>query len=258
MNRAFRKRVQRLLAERPPSSQGADEIQTAALEISNRYRQRTLELLAEVTAETAPQVARELGQALIKGTTEGVAAAARLLPFPEKLECAPGCAWCCHEPLQVSILDAVNVAQDRAPCEYSLETRDGASLKGIFTPCPFLGEDHRCTVYAQRPTVCRAFQSTSASRCKSSYERRDPNRGVPMHMGLFGFAGLALDGMNEAFDAVGIDRSPVVLGLAVARLAEDFDGRARAWLSGQPAFTDVAVVEPRVRQMSLNLPIANR
>lgn len=254
MNRAFRKRVQRLLAERPPSSQGADEIQTTALEISNKYRQRTLELLAEVTTETAPQVARELGQALIQGTQEGVAAAARLLPFPEKLECAPGCAWCCHEPLQISILDAVNLAQACQPFEYSLETRDSAALRSIFAPCPFLGEDHRCTVYAQRPTVCRAFQSTSASRCKSNYDRRDSNRGVPTHMGLFGFAGLALDGMNEAFDAVGIDRSPVVLGLAVAKLVEDFDGRARTWLSGQAAFADVAVVAPRVRRMSYDLP----
>ena len=255
MNRAFRKRVQRLLAERPPSSQGADEIQSAALEISNRYRQRTLELLAEVTPETAPEVARELGKALITGTSEGVAAAARLLPFPEKLECAPGCAWCCHEPLQVSILDAVNLAQDRSPFEYHLETRDSAGLKGIFTPCPFLGEDHRCTVYAQRPTVCRAFQSTSASRCKSSFDRRDASRGVPMHLGLFGFAGLALDGMNEAFEAVGIDRSPVVLGLAVAKLAADFENRTRTWLSGGSAFADVAVQAPRVRRMSLDLTV---
>lgn len=255
MNRAFRKRVQRLLAERPPSSQGADEIQTTALEISNRYRQRTLELLAEVTPETAPGVARELGKALIAGTSEGVAAAARLLPFPEKLECAPGCAWCCHEPLQVSILDAVNLAQDRPPYEYHLETRESGALKSIFTPCPFLGEDHRCTVYAQRPTVCRAFQSTNASRCKSNFDRRDANRGVPTHLGLFGFAGLALDGMNEAFEAVGIDRSPVVLGLAVAKLAADFEARTRTWLSGGLAFADVAVQAPRVRRMSLDLTV---
>ena len=36
---------------------------------------------------------------------------------------------------------------------------------GLERPCPFLGDDHRCTIYATRPDACREFEPGS-ERCR--------------------------------------------------------------------------------------------
>ena len=91
------------------------------------------------------------------------------------ITCLPGCASCCHHPILVSILEGVSVYR------YLLDTgRWTAALQAALkeasdrqygvnytiwllslTPCSFLGSDKHCTIYEQRPFICRIYHATS-------------------------------------------------------------------------------------------------
>jgi len=47
--------------------------------------------------------------------------------------------------------------------QYLHVDEDGDYVLNI-APCPFLNEDHTCTVYAQRPTACREYPHTDRKR----------------------------------------------------------------------------------------------
>lgn len=78
--------------------------------------------------------------------------------------CAPGCSHCCHMPTMIYTHEAQRLADasgrkmlDIKPrlVEESLKT--AAKFSG--TPCPFLANDGRCSVYNDRPLICRLHHS---------------------------------------------------------------------------------------------------
>lgn len=78
--------------------------------------------------------------------------------------CKSGCDACCHMATMISRTEAEAIAQasGRAMTEppeamYGQDiTIDQAKFLGV--PCSFL-EDHRCTIYADRPHACRVHYS---------------------------------------------------------------------------------------------------
>jgi hypothetical protein len=245
MNRAMKKRLKRLLAAGPLAVQRATPLQEAVDRLYSAHYWRTLEILQAGSLENCGQVATELALALREACGRAQQEAARLYPeVPQAIHCRSNCAWCCYEPLQVHILDAIGVASGlSAPLDYVLDTRKSSELKRNFNPCPFLGNDQNCTVYETRPLVCRAYHSVDVVRCRQVVESRDSDRQVPMHLRSYSFPGLVQEATLEVFEALGIDRRPVVFGLAVAALRRDFAGMTREWLSGGNAFDEVTVIE---------------
>jgi uncharacterized protein len=83
--------------------------------------------------------------------------------------CGPGCSFCCTHfgSVDVTTLEALNVYD----CVTSLPDAERRSLLtkiaanrelklcGRAAPCPFLGEDHACRIYAIRPFSCRQLYS---------------------------------------------------------------------------------------------------
>lgn len=245
MNRAFRKRIQRLLESRPPVKRGGDPRQDAVDALWDRQYRRTLELLNEATPERAPEIAIALSHSLHEAAEEATRVAQEWHPNSrEGVQCKAGCNWCCHEPLQVSILDAIGVAAVdlSTPLDYRLDMPlERHSLKQTFLACPML-VDGMCSVYASRPVICRAYHSLNVQRCQEIVQAQIPGRQVPMHLELYGFAGLPQEGALQALAEVGIDRRPVVLGLAVRELRDNFEAMTRDWLTGGNAFDRVAVL----------------
>lgn len=244
MNRTLRKRIQRLLESKPiPSPRGAGGQQVAVDALWEKQYRRTLQLLAEATPESASRVATDLSLSLHEASDDAYKLGLEWNPETrEGVHCKPGCNWCCHEPLQVSIMDAIGVASAdlSTPLDYALDTRQRDALKAMFHPCPLLQEGH-CSVYAHRPVICRAYHSTNLGRCQEVVQLQMSVRHVPMHVPLYGFTGLAQEATFKALEEVGIDRRPVVLGLAVAALRRDFEGMTRDWLNGGTAFEEVTV-----------------
>lgn len=245
MNRAMKKRLKRLLESSPPAISRANPLQQTVDTLYSRQYRRTLEILNSLTGDNAGQVATSLAQSLHQACAEAQQAAIQHYPeVTAQIHCRAGCAWCCYEQLQVHILDAIGVAASlHQVLDYSLETRNRADLKKLFRPCPFLSEDRRCSVYQHRPLVCRAYHSINVAECERVVDTQDAGRQVPMHIRYYGFPGLAQEATLKVFEELGIDRRPVVLGLAVSALTKDFERMTSDWLAGGDAFEEVAVIE---------------
>ncbi len=100
--------------------------------------------------------------------------------------CKAGCGWCCHQQVGVSVPEAIRVAahlaalpeDERAPLVAALRTVDGQT-RGMSTgerarsglPCPFLGADGACRIYAVRPLRCRGLHSIDAGFCKACHDQ---------------------------------------------------------------------------------------
>lgn len=251
MNRATKKRLERLLeqAERELAREPGRDLAAISTRVDMRQFALTLALLK--AGEPGPEMAVTLVTELRDASAAAYHAAETMLGN-RRVDCRTQCSWCCREPLQVSPLDAVLVAHsllDRRDywsprlAGYQLPDRTGSVLKRNFSPCPFLGENQLCQVYEARPVICRAFHSTDVAVCRQRVEHPDGSRSVPMHLEWFGFTGLPMEGAHRALDEVGIDRRPVVLGLAVRQLLEDFPGTTRRWLEGETSvWSEVAVL----------------
>lgn len=140
---------------------------------------------------------------------------------PERVTCAEGCSDCCHALFDLSLVEAMRLNRafeatvphgrersalleraadiDRRTTRIKREmyraTKSGASPEDIMReaaaqrmPCPLLGADNMCALYAYRPITCRLY-------------------GVPLNIGGKGFVcgktGFAGGG---AFPAVHLDK----------------------------------------------------
>ena len=80
----------------------------------------------------------------------------------ERIECLD-CGNCCRrKEIAVTAKDVrraargLGITSEQFVRRYVAETRDGdAYIKG--GPCPFLGSDNVCSIYADRPQACRDF-----------------------------------------------------------------------------------------------------
>lgn len=93
-----------------------------------------------------------------------------VLPAVGQSPCeANGCSQCCHDiEMLLTDADLVRLTAARPATDFwfqaddgflQLRTRDGPPAKGSpgGKPCVFLGDDGRCTVWADRPEGCRLY-----------------------------------------------------------------------------------------------------
>ncbi len=100
--------------------------------------------------------------------------------FPDNYQtaCQQGCSHCCHFPVQAAPQDIVQLAlhikasfsadEQLALIErmqQDVQQRGGAFMRA---PCPLLTAEQSCSVYEQRPLVCRMFSSQNAQSCEQS------------------------------------------------------------------------------------------
>lgn len=102
-----------------------------------------------------------------------------------------GCklAGCCKQPVLASFLEALPIALhlDRIGANTIVYRErlvaEGERIEGVMergetdddaTPCAFLSDDHRCLVYAYRPTICRSYAAFGdRSNCTPYPDRTD-------------------------------------------------------------------------------------
>ncbi len=92
-----------------------------------------------------------------------------------KIECGPGCTACCYQNVEVSIPEAILVALqviDPADPRRATILETATAVAGLDNharvhtarACPLL-VDNKCSVYENRPLLCRATQSPCAKGC---------------------------------------------------------------------------------------------
>ena len=153
-------------------------------------------------ADTAQTKACDPSYALFSMIREVTAAAAQILasaavtcesPVPD---CASGCSFCCHSRIHVIPLEAVVIC-NHVQKHFSLEavqglknririnlthTRGRSLAQRVAvkdqTPCIFL-DHHACSIYDQRPIICRTWNSLNRQDCEAAFISGNKNAEIP-------------------------------------------------------------------------------
>lgn len=239
MNRAMRKRLQRLVDSKAPAIRRDTPLNEMMDTVYQGQYLHTLEILQRPEAATLKAI--RLCHS-VHAASEQAWGLGREMLEPQ-IDCRAGCAFCCHVAVRVHILDAIGAAAPvlSKPLNYQLESRRREDLARVFQPCPLL-EEGQCSIYSQRPVVCRAYHSRQVAQCRGRFDNHDPDLGIPMSLELYGLTGMPQLATTTVLAELGIDCRPVVLGLALTALQQDFEGMVADWLDGGRAFEEVTVL----------------
>jgi Fe-S-cluster containining protein len=151
-----------------------------------------------------------------------------LAPQMSTLQCGPGCSFCCHQMVGVTIAElalvkeAIAALPDPERRDVGLRIKDMARRgKGLSQaqwwaarlPCPLLDETGKCMVHAARPLPCRAMNSRDAATCRRSFageELQIPILAAPQRIHAHAQLGLA-----KALAECGEDTQVVALGVSL-------------------------------------------
>lgn len=172
---------------------------------------------------------------------------ASLKAQPPRLEmaCKSGCDSCCHNWVSATAPELFLLARGlRGKTEPTLlerlRTTAGLSIADRFgrkLPCALL-VDGRCSVYAQRPTVCRQTTSTNLAACIEEFEGHDFNGDIVVSRVMLDHARNCRVPLQVALAACG--RSQAGYELSAGLLAAMVEGAETLWLAGGDPFAGVA------------------
>ena len=160
------------------------------------------------------------------------------------IACKKGCSHCCHVWVSVAAPEALCIAktvQQRGPAviekvrlaheqskEYDFDARDEHPF-----PCPLLDGDV-CSIYSDRPKVCRLAASADAELCARTYHNIT-NEDVPAPMMyLIGRAAYAMT-LSAGLKHAGLSYHAYEFNAALY-CALTTDNAERRWLDGEDIF----------------------
>jgi Fe-S-cluster containining protein len=172
-------------------------------------------------------------------------------PTELKIDCAKGCAMCCHLSISAmapEIFLAANAVRAQAGQNLSatlarMRTTERAS-HGLgayqrakkWVPCVML-ENNACSVYASRPGPCRGTSSISVNACERAF--RGENVGIPTPALWTTLHGVHVRVLWAALVATELPSETYEFNASVCVALETENAEAR-WLKGEDIFASVA------------------
>lgn len=160
------------------------------------------------------------------------------------LACKSGCSHCCNarvHALEPEVFRIAGAMRERGPVVLdglmAKLRRHAAIAQGLTAqqhriPCPFLVE-HRCSIYAIRPAVCRKAHSLDAEPCRTG------SATIPQDLATLMKTEAMIQGTAEAYGAHGLCATGHELGQAVLIALTDPAAEAR-WHAGEDIFKQCA------------------
>jgi len=158
------------------------------------------------------------------------------------IECKEGCWYCCTRWVDAKIPEVLYISRvtiGRADIADATKSAgetfghlDYEQRKREVTPCAML-VDGRCSVYAERPLVCRAAVSRSVEVCERSYLKTNEPIARPRVFGLVG--GIFSIALAGALWQSGLDYRAYELTSAL-EVVENEEDAERRWLGGEELF----------------------
>lgn len=176
--------------------------------------------------------------------------AARIFAKTGNAECRPGCSSCCHQmvlctPFEIfliarylldkkstSELDAIKARlSELSPLPLDTDARYGRDK-----PCALL-ENERCSIYEQRPLVCRTLLSASRKACEACLGGDDIP--IPYIANVMSIAAPVQMGIDYALiKCRNLSTEKVELSRALLIALNGFDQAVTTWASGHDPFPD--------------------
>jgi len=215
------------------------------LEAMTHYVARALS-----SAKSEADVARLVSDLSRRSDTqiEAILARAQGLPLPV---CTKGCAYCCHQSVEVLPTEAINIAHNirtKLAADALAHTREKLAKLDERTrnmgtraraaarlPCALL-VGNLCSIYEARPLSCRSVYSFDADKCRKSFTARRPESVIVDYFGpakeiTRAYASLLKFGAQEA----GLSAHGLRLAAAL-RVALGSPEAAERWLVGADPF----------------------
>ncbi len=176
-------------------------------------------------------------------------------PSRHQIECAKGCAFCCHVSVTALapeiFLVASHIRQEYKNEADSILERVRAAdrnTRGLSSferatrrlPCGLL-RDNCCTVYSARPSACRGLTSTSVRICERGFNGEDVQVLTPEVWTILRSA--HKQAMWAALEAAELPTDSYELNQAICVALETPDAEKR-WLLGEDVFAGVARQSP--------------
>lgn len=173
---------------------------------------------------------------------------AKATPSKLELACRKGCSYCCHTPVSATAPELFLIARTLQPTKTPAReaviagavNTASAGIDGRFgkkIPCALLAGD-ACSVYAERPTMCRQVTSTQLAACIDEYEGRDFNGDMVVSRLYLDHARNCRIPLQAALVSLGLPLASYELGAGLLAAMEP--GAEAAWLSGMNTFHDIA------------------
>jgi hypothetical protein len=159
-----------------------------------------------------------------------------------RIECGPGCNACCYQNVEVSIPEAIlvslQVADPADPRRAAIfETIEAvghlstAERSRTGRPCPLL-IDGKCSVYENRPLLCRGTLSPCRQSCYDALRGEGPLQQFPE---LQFFAVADKDALRGICKDLGLQCDNVDLVQTVAAILRD-PSKVVRWAAGETVF----------------------
>ncbi|MDX2157694.1 MAG: YkgJ family cysteine cluster protein [Hyphomicrobiaceae bacterium] len=183
-------------------------------------------------------------------------------PAKVPIACKKGCGYCCHTfvavlpPEAFRLADAVRGGTSRALGVEAVRART-LPLRGLSPdqrvgaklPCPLL-VDGECSVYADRPLVCRQATSLSLPSCIEEYEGTDREGRIEISSAHLAHSSNAHVALLGAMQAAGLPTDAFELGAVLDLVLAD-PAAERRWLAGEDVFAPLPRNVVRERQVEL-------
>jgi hypothetical protein len=178
------------------------------------------------------------------------------VPARAALAYAPGCAFCCYHPVDITppeafaIVAALRTMRPAAEGETLAAriVRQADQIRGLSyaehaqarLPCALLVEGW-CAVYPCRPFACRAWNSTSATQCAALFTHGDLMTGLPpLDMPTYAAVWAMAHGVTDGLMQRRLDGTSYELHSIVQRVL-DTPETAHRWLQGEDVFAGCTV-----------------
>lgn len=163
--------------------------------------------------------------------------------------CSAGCAWCCHQDVHVSALEAFYLAEslEHFPEAEALKAKileTAETIRGLTSierfakhvPCPLLDTANGlCTAYQNRPFICRSAHSTSVNACKKAYRKGSAESPIGAIRRFFMLGFIARQGYIDGLRQGGLPSRNLELVAALAAILRTPDAFER-WSTGEDIF----------------------
>jgi Fe-S-cluster containining protein len=178
------------------------------------------------------------------------------------IACRNGCAYCCYSFVGVTAPEVFRLAhavrKSRNPALRMDDVRArGSALRGLSPaerpgrklPCPLLLDD-LCSVYDERPMVCRQATSLSLEACVDEFENTGKYAEIPVSSLHLAYASNVHVAFLGALEAAGYSSEAYELSAALDIALSEIDAEKR-WLTGETIFAGLqAVVRPDVERVA--------
>ena len=172
-------------------------------------------------------------------------------PTRVKIACSKGCSYCCYgfvgilPPEAFRLADAVRAGRAGKLDAATVRART-VPLRGLGPDarigrklaCPLLGDGGVCSVYADRPLVCRQATSLSLPACIEEFEGIDREGRIEVSQVHLAHSGNAHVILLGALAAVGLPTEAFELSGALDVALAEPDAERR-WLAGEAIFANL-------------------